>query len=110
MRFRPIARWFFIIFIVMCFVLGWCGAGVPDDVAIKLGTKTVEGAEVASGITFYRLGQAATVYYFAYFLVILPVLGLVEKPTKRPDSITKAVLGAQRGKNAASTPDLAPAE
>ena len=97
MRFRPIARWFFIIFIFFCFVLGWCGAGTPDDIAVPLGKD--------AGITFYRVSQIATIYYFAYFLVILPVLGLVEKPLKRPDSITKAVLGD--GKHSA-TP--APAE
>ena len=82
-----------------------CGAGVPDDVAIPMGTKVVEGETVKSGITFYRLGQISTIYYFAYFLIILPVLGLVEKPIKRPDSITKAVLGD--GKRGAA---LAPAE
>ena len=65
----------------------------------------VDGEKTASGITFYRVSQIATIYYFAYFLVILPVLGLVEKPLKRPDSITKAVLGD--GKHSA-TP--APAE
>ena len=96
MRFRPVARWFFRFFIFFCFVLGWCGAGTPDDIAIPLGD---------TGITFYRLSQIATIYYFAFFLIILPVLGLVEKPIKRPDSITKAVLGD--GKHGA-TP--APAE
>jgi ubiquinol-cytochrome c reductase cytochrome b subunit len=68
----------------MCFILGWCGAGTPDNIAIPLGD---------SGLTFYRLGQIATIYYFAYFLIILPILGLVEKPIERPESITKAVLG-----------------
>ena len=47
-----------------------------------------------TGLTFYRLSQISTIYYFAYFLVILPVLGLVEKPITRPESITKAVLGS----------------
>lgn len=92
MRFRPVARWFFFIFIFMSFVLGWCGAGVPDDVAIPLGTKVVDGETVKSGLTFYRLGQISTVYYFAYFLVILPILGLVEDPKKRPASITQSIL------------------
>ena len=96
MRFRPVARWFFLIFIVFCFILGWCGAGTPDDIAIGMGD---------TGITFYRLSQIATIYYFAYFLIILPVLGLIEKPIKRPDSITKAVLGD--GKRGAA---IAPAE
>jgi len=101
MRFRPVARWFFLIFIVMCFILGWCGAGTPDDVAIKLGTKMVDGQEVPSGLTFYRLSQISTIYYFAYFLIILPVLGLVEKPIKRPESITHAVLGDKHSESAA---------
>jgi len=64
----------------------------PDDVAIKLGSKMVDGEKVPSGLTFYRLSQISTIYYFAYFLIILPVLGLVEKPKARPDSITKSVL------------------
>jgi len=93
MRFRPIARWFFIFFIIFCFVLGWCGAGTPSDVAIKMGSKVVDGVKVDSGMTFTTVSRIATAYYFAYFLIILPILGLVEKPLKRPDSITKAVLG-----------------
>jgi ubiquinol-cytochrome c reductase cytochrome b subunit len=28
---------------------------------------------------FIEIGQVASVYYFAFFLVILPVLGLIEK-------------------------------
>jgi len=37
MRFRPIARGFFLIFLVFCFLLGWCGAESPDNYAFKLG-------------------------------------------------------------------------
>lgn len=79
MRFRPIARWFFFIFIFMCFVLGWCGAETPDDNAFL-------------GLSFYRLSQIATLYYFGYFLVILPILGLVEDPKERPATITQSIL------------------
>jgi ubiquinol-cytochrome c reductase cytochrome b subunit len=79
MRFRPIARWFFFIFIFMSFILGWCGAETPDDTAFL-------------GLSFYRLSQIATLYYFGYFLVILPILGLVEDPEKRPASITQSIL------------------
>lgn len=99
MRFRPIARWFFFIFVVFCFILGWCGAGVPDDIAIPIGD---------SGITFYRLGQLSTLYYFAYFLVILPILGLVEDPKERPASITQYVLDSSE--KSKPEPVLAPAE
>ncbi len=35
-----------------------------------------------------------TVYYFAYFLVILPVLGLVEKTKPLPSSISESILDA----------------
>lgn len=99
MRFRPIARWFFFIFIVFCFILGWCGAGVPDDIAIPIGD---------SGISFYRLGQISTIYYFAYFLVILPILGLIEDPKERPASITQSVLDEK--KKLQPEAGLAPAE
>ena len=36
--------------------------------------------------------RIATADYFIHFLVILPILGLVEKPKPRPESITKSVL------------------
>ena len=90
MRFRPVARWFFFIFLFFCFVLGWCGAGNPDDIAIPFG-KNAEG--LATGLSFYRLSQLSTLYYFAFFLIILPVLGMTEKAKELPESITKSVLG-----------------
>jgi ubiquinol-cytochrome c reductase cytochrome b subunit len=36
--------------------------------------------------------QIATAYYFAFFLVILPLLGLFEKPKPVPKSIADSVL------------------
>ena len=79
MRFRPIARWFFFIFVVNAFLLGWAGKETPDN-------------EWLFGLDYYRLSQITTLYYFAYFLVILPVLGLIEDPEERPASITQAIL------------------
>ncbi|TIT38524.1 MAG: cytochrome b, partial [Mesorhizobium sp.] len=38
------------------------------------------------------MAQMATLFYFAFFLVVLPVLGLVETPRRLPNSITEAVL------------------
>ncbi|GLQ21544.1 cytochrome bc complex cytochrome b subunit [Algimonas porphyrae] len=99
MRFRPLARPFFFLFLFFCFVLGWCGAGVPDDYAIKIGD---------GGLTFYRLGQISTLYYFAYFLIILPILGLIEDPKERPASITQSIL-SETSKPQPETA-LAPAE
>ena len=43
-----------------------------------------------------HLAQLLTLYYFAYFLVILPLLGLRENPKDEPASIHKAVLGHDR--------------
>ncbi|RWG24535.1 MAG: cytochrome b, partial [Mesorhizobium sp.] len=31
-------------------------------------------------------------FYFAFFLVVMPVLGLIETPRRLPNSITEAVL------------------
>ncbi|MEQ3746184.1 MAG: cytochrome b N-terminal domain-containing protein [Henriciella sp.] len=47
----------------------------------------------APAFTFKILSQILTAYYFAYFLLILPILGLREKPKGEPDSIHKSVLG-----------------
>jgi hypothetical protein len=50
-----------------------------------------------------------TVLYFAYFLIVLPVLGLVEKTKPLPPSIADAVLAksvgaAPAGAGAAAAP------
>ncbi|MBR9824725.1 MAG: cytochrome b/b6 [Alphaproteobacteria bacterium] len=82
MRYRPLTRWFFGFFVVAALGLGWCGAKNPDDYVLGM-----------TGFKFLYLGQFLTLYYFAYFLVILPVMGIVEKPKKRPASIEAAVLG-----------------
>ena len=37
-----------------------------------------------------KFGLLLTIYYFAYFVVILPVLGLFEKPEPEPASIAEA--------------------
>jgi quinol-cytochrome oxidoreductase complex cytochrome b subunit len=45
----------------------------------------------ASGFKWVWLAQILGVYYFLYFLVILPVLGVIEKPKPRPASIADSV-------------------
>ena len=42
--------------------------------------------------SFVWLSRVATLYYFAYFLIILPVLGLTETPLPVPESISEPVL------------------
>ena len=99
MRYRPTMRLYFLFFLVACFVLGWCGAQLPDDPVIPgLGkTFTLVDSDVNS---YVWLSRVMTLYYFAYFLVITPVLGLRETPLPVPDSISKPVLAgeaAQKG-------------
>lgn len=103
MRYRPMARWFFGFFVVSCLGLGWAGAELPDTLVPVLG---------AIGVDFLLLGRVLTIYYFAYFLVILPVLGFVEKPTARPASIEESVLyGDKPGKSGSgAVPAAQPAE
>nr|WP_321460357.1 cytochrome b N-terminal domain-containing protein [uncultured Cohaesibacter sp.] len=82
MNYRPLGRQFFWIFVVVCIGLGY------------LGGKPAEGGYILWARIF-------TVYYFAYFLVILPVLGFIEKPKPLPASINEAVL-AKHGDSAAA--------
>jgi ubiquinol-cytochrome c reductase cytochrome b subunit len=135
MRYRPIARIFFVIFVAVCCVLGWCGAQPPDKViwqpapfriegvaltadgqkqSYAVAGVTLEEAEkaflkqkatvVAGGATpqtrttvtpylfkVTQLSQLLTLYYFAFFLLILPILGLRETPGRVPETIAKAI-------------------
>ena len=43
------------------------------------------------------MAQLSTLYYFAFFLVIMPLLGLLETPRRMPNSITEAVLEKNKG-------------
>ncbi len=51
-----------------------------------LGSRPAEGAYVI-------MSQLSTLYYFGFFIVIMPLLGLIETPRRLPNSITEAVLG-----------------
>ena len=188
MRYRPIARQFFIIFVVVCVVLGWCGGQNPGRILVPAtfsatlnwtqggqvieqpvtsqgaaqwdeaeqaaraslteqgagmtavqragadrGTATgvIGGAvqtrtvtahsvdeleaqinevkeEVGQSAPFFQverripftftvttLSQIMTAYYFLFFLIILPILGLRETPGRVPDTIAKPVIGGE---------------
>jgi ubiquinol-cytochrome c reductase cytochrome b/c1 subunit len=82
--YRPIFKSFFWIFAIVCVVLGY------------LGSKPADGVYVI-------LARIFTAYYFAHFIIILPLLGLLESPKPLPPSISDDVLA----KNAKK---LAPAE
>jgi len=67
-RFRPMFKWWFALLAINFVVLMWVGA-MPTD-----------------GIYPYISLLGAT-YWFAYFLVILPLLGVIEKPLPMPATI-----------------------
>ncbi|UJQ94414.1 cytochrome b [Mariluticola halotolerans] len=51
------------------------------------------GAQPAEGI-YTILAKLCTAYYFAYFIIILPVLSRIETPRPLPKSISESVLGS----------------
>ena len=71
-RYRPMYKWFF-----WLFVLDWVVLGLV-------------GAHPAEGI-WVVLGQVSTAYYFGHLLVILPILGVIERPKALPESISASV-------------------
>jgi ubiquinol-cytochrome c reductase cytochrome b/c1 subunit len=91
-RFRPLYKQFFWIFVLACLALGWVGAQSPDAV--------IHFSEDGWAMPVLWIGRLATVYYFAHFLVIMPLLGIFERPKPLPMSISEPVL---KGGGALST-------
>jgi len=90
MRYRPMAKLYFIILLVVCVILGFCGAKLPDDPLIAgLETIKIWESDLNSWVWLSRL---ATLYYFAYFLLIMPLLGLIETPLPTPETIASPAL------------------
>ncbi len=77
-RYRPTYRFFFWLLVVSCLALGYLGA------------KPAEG-------NYLFFSRIFTAYYFIHFLVILPLLGVMETPNKTPNSIAESVLGDSDG-------------
>ena len=72
-RYRPLFRFFFIVFVLACVGLGYLGS-----------------QEVSDGATL--IARMLSLYYFAFFLIILPLLGLFEKTRPLPVSIADSIL------------------
>ena len=84
-NYRPIYRQFFWVFIACCFLLGWLGAKPPEG-----------GYVLAS--------RVATFYYFAHFLLVMPLVGLFETPKPLPGSILESVTGPGKQVGASGMP------
>jgi ubiquinol-cytochrome c reductase cytochrome b/c1 subunit len=72
-KYRPLAKQFFWIFVVVAVVLGWLGAQPPEGIYVVA-------------------GRILTACYFAYFLIVLPILSRIETPRAVPNSIADDVL------------------
>jgi ubiquinol-cytochrome c reductase cytochrome b subunit len=90
MRYRPTIRPYYFILFAVCIVLGWCGAQEPaQEIIPHLTTFTLVDYDLN---TVVWLSRIAALYYFAYFLIIVPVTGLNEIPLPLPESISEPVL------------------
>lgn len=73
MQFRPISKFFFFLLLVDVFVLGYAGSQKPEG-------------------WWPIISALGTAWYFAHFIVILPLLSKFEKTLPLPESISAAVL------------------
>ncbi len=84
-RFRPLYFWFFWIFMIVVVGLGYLGAQTPEG-------------------GFLLAARLLTAYYFAHFLIILPIIGLIERPRPLPSSIAESVLASSGGEAGEAAP------
>jgi ubiquinol-cytochrome c reductase cytochrome b subunit len=74
--YRPTFRMFFWILVIDVLILGWVG-GLPAEEP------------------YVMISQLATMYYFAHFLIILPIVSATERTLPLPSSIADSVLHGQ---------------
>src|SRR5205085_2915129 len=79
-KYRPLAKQFFWIFVIVCVLLGYLGAQPPEGI-------------------YVIAGRILTFCYFAYFLILLPLLSRIEKPRPVPNSIADDVLAKTGSKS-----------
>jgi quinol-cytochrome oxidoreductase complex cytochrome b subunit len=87
--YRPLFKQFFWVFVLDCLTLGYIGSQEP-----------VGGWILA--------GRICTAYYFIHFLIIVPLLGWVERTKPLPPSIADAVLAKRGGGGVPATATAAP--
>ena len=90
-RYRPMFKWWFGLLVFDFFALMWLGAMPAEE-------------------PYATLSLIAASYWFAYFLVILPLLGLIEKPNNQPDTIEADFNSHYPIKDKPTNSETAPAE
>ena len=63
---------------------------IAQHVDIEANKADWELTQTHFAFRYIHLGQLLTLYYFAYFLLILPILGLIERSRPQPESIEAA--------------------
>ena len=91
-KFRPMFKWWFGLLVIDFVALMWLGAMPAEE-------------------PYATFSLIASAYWFAYFLIILPLLGVIEKPLPQPATIEDD-FNAHYGKADASgsAPAASPAE
>ncbi len=91
--YRPKFKMFFWILMADVLVLGYCGGAPAEE-------------------PYVMISQIATIYYFAHFLIILPLVSKLERPLPLPNSISESVLHGEKAEAAPIGVDarVAPAE
>jgi ubiquinol-cytochrome c reductase cytochrome b subunit len=79
--YRPAFKKFFWILVADVLILGWCGGAPAEE-------------------PYVMISQLATIYYFAHFLIILPLLSKFEKTLPLPNSISESVLHGEEAEAA----------
>ena len=80
----------FIIFLVVGVGLGWCGGQLPDAPVVPgMPSPVLFDGALNSYLWLTRL---FTAYYFLFFFVIMPLVGLKETPLPIPATISEPVL------------------
>ena len=74
-HYRPLYRVFYVIFIVNMLALGYLGVQNPEGIYILL-------------------GRACTAWYFIHFLVIMPLLNIIETPKALPKSVSDPIFSS----------------
>ncbi|MES2444334.1 MAG: cytochrome b/b6 [Pseudomonadota bacterium] len=83
-NYRPMYRIAFWVLVIDVLVLGYCGGSPATPL-------------------YVILSQIAAAYYFAHFLIIVPIISRLERPLPLPGSITEAVLGGKSGSRISET-------
>ena len=74
-HYRPMYKVFYVIFIVNMLALGYLGVQNPEGIYIIL-------------------GRACTAWYFIHFLLIMPLLNIIETPKALPKSVSDPIFSS----------------